>query len=80
MSSRGHRLAVESAREAGACVAQRAVRMTKGQAEVRELWSKEWRALGSPRETRRSHSFTCVGSVVYVIGGVDDRYRIPLGK
>ena len=73
MSSRELRVAVESAREAGECVVQRAVRMMKGQAEVRELWSE-----GSPfartlgfsdwlfAEAQRVHSISLANRARYL--------------
>ena len=75
VSSREHRMAVESAREAGACIAQRAVRIYEGQAAVRELRSEEWRTLGSPRTSQMHFSFTCVGSVIYLIGGTENGFK-----
>ena len=84
MVSRENRRAVESARETGLCVVQRAVRVVHpsdweddgdepqlGQAEERDRRSGEWRALGSPRENllREGQSCTAVGNLVYMIGG-----------
>ena len=68
---------MENAREAGACVAQRAVRVrmetAEWHAEELDARTREWRALGGAwHEPRRDgHSCTSAGSLLYVIGGYD---------
>ena len=46
------------------------------QAEVRDGDTGEWRAFGALRpQAREDHSYTLVGSLLYVIGGYDIDYK-----
>ena len=80
MSSTGLWVAVESARDCGACIGRRLVRVKmdrwSGQwhGEARDAMSGEWRAIAEPvlKGSRFAHSCAAVRSLLYVVGGHAD--------
>eukprot|EP00656_Telonema_subtile_P038378 TRINITY_DN4317_c0_g2_i1.p1 TRINITY_DN4317_c0_g2~~TRINITY_DN4317_c0_g2_i1.p1 ORF type:complete len:282 (-),score=33.36 TRINITY_DN4317_c0_g2_i1:304-1149(-) len=85
MTSQGVWVAVESARDGGACVARRVVRVRPDAwngvlyAEERNKSSAEWKPIAEPVAKRRnSHCCVAVGSLVYVLGGYDGVSSSPL--
>ena len=82
-SSAGLWVAVESARDGGACIARRLVRVRMDHwdskmwhAEERDGLSGEWRAIAEPTFGASREYYSCaVGSLLYVLGGLDASFK-----